>query len=99
LAARAAVVAEVGAVVPRGRAVLAPPAPAPGAPALPDRAELVVLVAQRPAPAAPHQRRELEARLPAQLAVVVGRVAVPAVALLLLLSRLSSSAAMARSST
>ena len=94
-----AVAAAVVAVVPRERAVPAPAVLAPAAPALPDLVVLVVLVAQRQAPADPHQQRELEVPLPAQLAVVVGRVAVPAAALPLLLSRPSSSAAMARSST
>ena len=92
LAAPAAVVAAaLVAVVPRE-------------PAVPVRARLVlahlaVLLVQRLVPAVPHPLREPEAPLPSQVPVVVHRVVEPAVPVQLLLSRPSSSAAMARSTT
>jgi hypothetical protein len=75
----------------------------PREPAVPVRARLVVarvaLLVQRPVPADPHPRRERAAPLLAQRPVPVHEVAEPAAALELLLSRQSSSAALARSST
>ena len=73
-------------------------------PAAPVRARLVlahlaVLLVQRPVPAVPHPLREPEAPLPARVPVVVHRVVAPAVPVQLLLSRPSSSAAMARSTS
>ena len=70
-------------------------------PAVPVAAGLarLVLPVQRPVPADPHPLREPVAPLLAQVLVVAHQVVEPAVALPLLLSRLSSSAATARTSS
>ena len=75
----------------------------PREPAVPVRARLVVarlaLLVQRPVPAVLHPLREPAAPLLARLLVVVHGVVEPAAPLPLLLSRPSSSAAMARSTS
>ena len=93
LAAPEAVVdsAALAAVVPREPAVLVQ--------ARVVLARLAALVAQRPVPAVPHPLRAPAAPLLAQLPALVHGVVEPAAAVELLLSRQSSSAAMARSTT